>query len=193
MGFTTYTVKPGKANFRPLENPLPVFNPKGFEIVFKFLPGGWCSKDDYSFIDDNSKSVLDKDRDDLQKIKGITHFFSANNKRTAMFAFSFGDQPETYKLFAYTNDKKGNFKWSRPIIVESNEVVAGTCEFVDGKAVYNLATEGGLYLNESHDFKSFKIGREVGTYAGGANNSPGPFGGKAVKELSIDIDFNITK
>lgn len=180
----TYTVKAGNTNFRPLENPLPVRKPTGFEISFIFLPGGWCSKEDWEG---------DNDWKDWQKLKGITHFFSGNTRRTVMFAFRFGERPETYEICAYTNDKKGNAKWYGSLIVDTGEQVSGWLKLEGGKAIYHLATEGGSYFDESHSFKLFKLCREVGTYAGGANNSPGPYGGKAVKDMSIKIKFDITK
>lgn len=191
----TYTVKAGKTNFRPLENPFPVRNPKGFEISFMFLPGGWCSKEDYTYTDENGNEVFDKDWNDWQKLKGFTHFFSSNTKRTAILAFRFGEQPETYEVCAYINDKKGRplYDNDNTLIVEANEQASGTMQVINNVAVFNLATEGGGYYEEQHPFDLFKLCREVGTYAGGANNSPGPYGGQAAKDMSIRIDFKITK
>jgi hypothetical protein len=181
----TYSIHPGQTNFRPLENPLPRFKVKGFTFSAKFLPGGWCSKEEWEG---------DADWFDWQKLKGITKFGSANNKQTAFIAFRFGVKPETYEITAYTNDSKAGWVVSKDIIIiETGEVIAGSCDFKDNQAVYDIKSEGGEFLKESHTLKNFCIGREVGTFAGGANNSPGPFGGVAFKKMQIEIDFNILK
>lgn len=103
----TYTVKPGKTNFTPKESIWPKFNVSGFEVTGQFLPGGWTSKNDWSYQDAEGVTEVDGDRSDWQKLKGITHWLTRNNRRSLMFAFSFGDNSETYKVTAYTNDKKG--------------------------------------------------------------------------------------
>jgi hypothetical protein len=187
MTYTTYTIKPGQSNFRPFENPLPVRKPKGFKVSGYFLPGGWCSKEEWEGDDDWG---------DWQKLKGITHFFSVNSHRTIMIAFRFGVEPGTYELTAYTNDKSYAKGWhsSGSVIVSEGEVFSFEAIF-DGprKVHYKGSTEGGQYLDEVHTIRKFTLCREVGTFAGGDNNSPGPYGGKAVKEMSINLKFEIEK
>lgn len=183
---TRYTVKPGKKNFRPIENPLPVFGAKGFEVYATFDRGGWCSIEDWNG---------DLDWYDWQKLKGLTRFFSPNNKQSAMFAFRFDKEPEHYQVAAYTNDEDGRFVASNYVTIEAqHDSIAAKCVFdSEGYAHYTASTQGGEYINAKHRLKPFKLSRRIGTYAGGYDNAPGEFGGRAVKEMSIDITFEILK
>ena len=173
----TYQIKPGQKNFRPFENPLPRFGATGFELELIIEPGGWCSLDDWQG---------DRDYYDWQKVKGLTSYFSPNHCRTAMFAFRFGEQEETYQIAAYTNFP-GKTRTVGPVL----EVQAG--EKVFAQAVLNR--QEAIYYYGSHrvvhDFKRAWIMREVGTYAGGADNATGPFGGRAVKPLTLNLAFSI--
>ena len=181
---TTYTIKTGKKNFRPYESPLPIFKPKGFRVSGHILPGGWASKEEWQG---------DRDRDDWQKLKGITHFFSLNDHRSCMIAFNYGDEYETYNLTAYTNDKSYPKGWfaSGQIIVESKEHFEFENLFGENCMHYSGSSESGLVLDEIHQINTFRLGREVGTSPGGKNNSPGPYGGRAFKDMSMVLDFKI--
>ncbi|WP_367390167.1 hypothetical protein [Lewinella sp. LCG006] len=190
---TTYTIHAGQKNFRPYEPIWPIWKPGGFSISGKFLPGGWCSEEEWSYKDEQGNIVVDRDIDDWQKIGGITNFWSANSSQTAMFAFSFGKDYETYKITPYTNPKKGRFIAGKPILVESNESWKLDCDFEETQAIYQMASEGSKSPVQTHYFDPFWLGRRVGTFAAGKNNSPGPYGGRAIKKMSIDIEFKITK
>ena len=176
----TYSIKAGQTNFRPFEPIWPIWKPGGFEIAGRFLPGGWCSLEDW----DN-----DKDWYDWQKLGGITNFFSGNATQTAMFAFAFNEAVETYKITPYTNPKRGRWVAGQAMIVDANETFALSCTFNKNTVYYNMTSEGNKSPQQSHELKRFWLGRRVGTYAGGANNSPGPFGGKTAKDMSIELEF----
>lgn len=60
-------------------------------------------------------------------------------------------------------------------------------------ANYRFYIDGELVFDVTHDFKHMKHVREMGTFAGGANNSPGPFGGKAIKTMQIQMGFAILR
>lgn len=179
---TTFTIHPGQRNFQPHEFLRPFWKPSGFELAFRFHLGGWCSLDDWEG---------DKDWYDWQKLAGLTHFLSANNRRTAMYAFRFGEVPETYEVCPYINDKKGGFEWGNSIIVEADNPAQGFCDFKDGYAKFWAYQGQDQVLNYRHGFDRPKLMRRVGTYAGGANNSPGPHGGRALKTMRIDISFKV--
>ncbi len=174
----TYSVHTGQTNFRPLENPLPRFNAKGFELEFLFHKGGWCSREEWGG---------DQDYYDWQKLKGLTGFFSLNNRNSAMFAFRYGEQEESYQIAPYTNFK-GRWKVSQEIIILAGQPVTVQAVFGKDKVTYYYGP-----LRVEHDFKRRLVMREIGTYAGGANNAPGPHGGQAFKDMKIDIDFKVTK
>lgn len=189
----TYTIKPGQKNFRPYEPIWPIWKPGGFTISGKFLPGGWCSEEEWSYKDENGNIVVDRDIDDWQKLGGVTNFWSANSKQTAMFAFTFGKDEETYEVTPYTNPKKGRFVAGKPMLVESGEQWFLDNDILKNKAVYNMYSEGNKSEEQDAPLTSFWLGRQVGSYPGGENNSPGPYGGEAIKEMSIEMDFKAKK
>jgi hypothetical protein len=180
----TYKVKKGRSNFRPHENPLPVCGAKGWEVIFEFVPGGWSSLSEWEG---------DRDRYDWQKLKGLTSFFSANNSNSTLAVFRPGDAPGTWEVNAYTNYPGSD--WSvddKPLIIKDGEESKITCKYKDGKANYTLNT-GDVAKAVSHQYKAPKVSRRIGTYPGGANNSPGPYGGKAIKDQAILISFKILR
>ena len=176
---TKYTVKPGKTNFRPLEPWTPIHKAKGFEVEFTIRPGGWCSQEEWEG---------DNDWQDWWKLKGLTRCFSANNKQSALVGFRFGKDPGTYEVCGYLNDKDGGWKASPPVKIYAGKSNIITCVFEKGKAWYI-----GKGLNWSTPFDTPKLFRETGTYAGGADNGDGVYGGYATKEMNIDIEFKILK
>lgn len=180
----TYRIKAGQKNFRPLECPWPIIRPIGFEVRFRIMPGGWCSLEDWG---------NDRDWNDWQKIKGVTHFLSPNDRRTAMGVFSFGEEPETYRIGAYTNDKKGNHKHQRALVISSDQWCTLKCTFEPKLALFDFSSQQIKVPTIKLEFNDFKVGREVGTFAGGRNNSPGPYGGKAVKRMVMEADFKPLK
>ena len=184
---TRYVVKPGKTNFKPNEWILPKFGVKGFALEGKFIEGGWCSKEDYSYINDDGEKVVDRDISDWMKLRGLTYWLSRNNKQSIMFAFSYGEEPETYNVTAYTNDKKKGWFNSGLAIVKAGVTFQGGCEMKGDEAIYYFKIENKLVFEVTHPFTNMRTVRDIGTYAGGANNSAGPFGGKAVKRLEIEL------
>lgn len=186
MAFTTYTVQPGQTNFKPAEPIWPVFGVHGFKLKAKILPGGWCSREEWDG---------DGDWSDWWKLAGITYWLSRNNKRSAMIALRFGVEPETWDIAAYTNDKQHARGWaaSAPLIINSGELLQAECNLIGNCAQYGVIGEQSHSIHVGHGIKGFSTVRRIGTYAGGNNNSPGPFGGEATKPLSIEIDFQFLK
>jgi len=179
----TYTVKAGETNFRPLERLLPYWSPAGFSLIATIHPGAWASLEEFGG---------DQDRADWQKLKGLSSFFSGNNKETAYIAFNYDDEPGFYRAVGYTNFPGSAWVAGKPVRFKEGEPLYAQADFWRGRVRYQLSS---AYGNESyyHDFLKRKplLAREAGTYAGGANNSPGPHGGKAFKDMSIDVSFKV--
>lgn len=185
----TYTVKKGQSNFRPYEPIWPIFGARGFEVEFEFVPGGWSSPAEWT-VD----GVLDADRGDYQKLAGLTNFFSGNGSNTAFTGFFPGDEPETWVVGAYVNYPGSAFKFDQKntIVVRSGDTGAIVCAFSGGKARYKLIA-GSTVKETSFDFRKSRIMRQAGTFAGGSNNSPGPYGGVAIKDMAVRIGFKVTR
>ncbi len=180
---TTYTVKAGQTNFRPLESLMPHWDVAGFSVVSVIHPGAWASLADFGG---------DRDRDDWQKLKGLTSYFSANNKDTAYIVFAYDDEPGFYKAAGYTNFPGAKWTVGKPVRFKEGEPLYAQVDFWKNRVQYRISSAHG---NETyfHDFKTkgLIVSRECGTYAGGANNAEGPHGGKAFKDMSIDISFKV--
>lgn len=173
----TYQIKPGQKNFRPFENPLPRFGARGFELNFMIESGAWCSLEDWQG---------DRDYYDWQKLKGLTSYFSSNNRRTAMFAFRFGVEPETYQLVSYTNYPGKRRGTGQILTFKADELVFTQAVFAAEEAIFYYGPH-----RMAHDFRAGYVMREVGTYPGGANNADGPHGGRALKAMTIKAEFTI--
>lgn len=184
-----YTIKAGKQNFKPRE---PIFPrcAKGFEIKALLDKSCWWSSEDWQG---------DRDRQDWNKLAGITSAFSANNKRSAMIAWRPADVENTFLLTAYTNDRAGGFEAGMSgmsaIAVKAGERFRAQCyiaeELFRHEAEYKIfTTSGELWCNHRFDAPWLPLYRQVGTWMGGADNSPGPFGGAASKDMSIQIAFS---
>lgn len=183
-----YTIKAGKQNFKPRE---PIFPrcAKGFEIKALLDESCWWSSEDWQG---------DRDRQDWNKLAGITSAFSANNKRSAMIAWRPADAPNTFLLTAYTNDKKGGWQHGRTgleaITVHAGETFKAEVfineELLRYEADYRIITaRGEFWCNHKFDKPLFNFYRRIGTWIGGANNSPGDFGGEASQDMSLELDF----
>lgn len=186
-----YTIKAGRQNFKPREPLLPRCA-NGFSIKAILEPSCWWSKEDWG---------NDADRNDWNKLAGITSAFSANNKRSAMIAWRPADEEGVFLLTAYTNDKAGGFQAGmsgmRAIAVEAGKEFSAHCYIIEElfrhEAQYKIVTDAGeFWCNHKFDNPWLPVYRRVGTWIGGADNSPGPFGGAASKEMSLKLSFSWT-
>ena len=182
---TEYTIAPGQSNFRPLENPAPIFMPSGFRVAFKFDPSCWYSLEDWEG---------DIDWYDINKLKGLTYFFSANNRCSALIGWRPAKAENTFEVMPYTNDRKGRFQFSPGILVYAGEMVYAESYIGPNHVEYRLKYYG-VETSYKHDFNRpwLRVFREVGTSIGGANNSPGKYGGYATQDMKLWADFEVVR
>lgn len=183
---TTYTIRKGKKNYRPLEPPWPIWKPKGFHVRFRIHTGSWASEEEWG---------KDKDRNDWMKIAGLTSFLTPNDHRSCLAVMNYGKQPETWNVAPYTNFPGGHWHGeASSIIIPSMEWAEMTCDLEEeGKVKYFLQYKGKSVSVREDFVKRMLLARRIGTWAGGSNNSPGPHGGRAFKDGAIDIEFTLLK
>ena len=181
-----YTIRPGQTNWRPYENPLPRLWVKGFEVRFRFAPSCWWSQEDWQY---------DLDREDWNKLKGLTWYFSPNNKSSAMIAWRPAIEENIFEVTAYTNPERGRFQVTgTPVLIKAGEDGWARCQLGKREVDYTITTPMG-----ENDYKHFwtrpapGVWREVGTYQGGANNEPGPFGGATTQYMEMETQFRIIR
>jgi len=173
-----YTIKPGQWNFRPLEPIRPRFGAKGFYGSVVFHESAWFDWGD------------DKDEKDWNKLKGLTAYFGPNNRHSVIIGWRPTDEKNVFELTPYTNYPRSAATYEREgIKVRAGEEVFFECDINAFSADYVIKTDSGAILRATHNFWKRWIYREIGTSIGGANNSPGEFGGKATQEMKIEIDF----
>ena len=173
---TTYTIAPGQSNFRPLENPMPRCA-SGFQLEARFDESCWWPE-----TPENRD-----DRQDWNKLKGFTHFFGANNRRSVMIAWRPGKLKNVIEVTAYTNDKRGGWKVTgNPVEVYAGQVFSARCDLVGKKAHYVIQSFG-LTSAYTHDWDrpSILVFREVGTWIGGSGTAP--------QSMKLEVDFRILK
>lgn len=186
-----YTIRKGDTNFKPYDNFLPRIRPLGFVVEFKFDPSAWWSPESW----DN-----DADYNDELKLKGLTDFWSANDNHSAMVSWRpVADQPNTWRVSPYLNYPGTTRTIGEPLIVRGNDSGKFVVTFKEDGTVHYIGTvtsstgvTKGL-PRQVFPFQRTRVMREVGTWFGGANNSAGPYGGKAHKDMTVFIDFSITK
>ena len=189
----TYSIKKGRTAFRPMACQLPALIYSGFSFTATLDSSCWFSADDVGG---------DKDRADWLKLTGITSAFSLNNKRSALIAFRPTDVPDVFAITAYTNDSKGGWKIGGPgfkiATVKAGEEFSGRMRFEQylftNAVSYYIDTPSGTFT-ATHDFDTpwHCLYREITPWWGGANNSPGPYGGAAPKDATLQLDFRWDK
>ena len=183
---TRYEIRAGQQNFQPKESIWPQFSVDGFQLAVRFPAESWVGLGEWED---------DGDWYDWNKLKGVTDYFSPNNRNSALIAWRWGVAPNTFQLTAYTNQKDGSWTITgKPVTIYAGEVAY--CQAITNrKNVYYEIEYFGNTTEYNHKWKRpwLWVAREVGTWIGGENNSPGPYGGEAAKDMSIDIDFQLFK
>lgn len=185
----TYHIKQGQKHFRPCAPIWPVAHPGGFRFEAVLHRSLWFSAEEVGG---------DRDRGDWLKLTGITAAFGRNNYRSALIAYRPADVEGVFAVTAYTNDKHGKWETGAAGIeittVRAGEVFTGSVLFdmslFTDTVEYYIHTQLGTYTAK-HDFDTplHRRYRQVGGAHGGANNSPGPYGGRAVKDGSYELGF----
>src|SRR6056297_167372 len=189
----TYAVNKGKTVFKPRACLLPALVYTGFEFTAVLDKSCWFSAQD---VGD------DKDRADWLKLTGITAAFSLNNRRSALIAFRPTDVPNVFAVTAYTNDRKGGRQIGgtgfKIATVKAGEQFSGRVRFEQylftDAVEYYIDTPGGTFT-ATHDLQRpwHCLYREISPWWGGADNSPGSYGGAAPKDATLRLNFKWTK
>lgn len=195
MKLKKYKIKKGKKNFRPLEPWRPHWNVRGFKFEIIFDESCWWDLEkDYQG---------DKDYFDWHKLCGVTAAFGRNNYRTAYIAFKPAQgQENTMLLTGYTNDKKGDWEYGNEAIkaipVQCGVKAYGDAYFMTHSELghqmvsYEINVQGEneqLICKHDFDFPWHGFFRQTGTSFGGANNSPGPYGDRAIQDMKLYLGF----
>lgn len=133
----------------------------------------------------------DRDYEDANKLKGLTHAFSLNNHTTAMLAWRPAHKLHTMEVAAYTNDKNGDWMIGPWKTIACGDKGIASCKFDQGVAKYSIILPHHEVDFVTHPFPQCAMMREVGTSIGGADNSPGPYGGKATQAMKLYCDFRV--
>lgn len=178
----TVIVQKGKNNFRPEDSGLPfcVRPVERLSIVYRFHPS--CLYD----------IRPDRDWKDWNKLAGLSFHAFPKNKDNLIIAWR--SRPERQQIeLAFFANKDGDF------------TVGEGRLFVDplrtGQAVINRQSGRdwtimiGEEIAESYrtrkEFKGY--GSRITPWFGGANNSPGPYGGAAPQEMSLAYTMIVRK
>lgn len=136
---------------------------------------------------------LDRDYFDWNKGPGITRATNANNKTSVMIGWrSSGVIQDAWEVCVYFNNPDGSFNQSKPLVLEYPGVAELHLHWEKNKIKYSLVTNSNV-LNGGRVDGEYKMRRPrlgyrwVGTWIGGANNSPGPYGGKAHKRMEMAV------
>lgn len=179
-----YTIKAGDKNFRPLESWKPYFFPKSFTGSCTLTESCWWSIEDWK---------RDQDIKDWRKIKGLTSYFSPNNRHSSMIAWATDPQENVFRICAYTNYSGSSRQVSDFITVKAGEEFRFNASMSGNTVGYRIwrSGEAKAALMVYHDFKRPCVGREIGTWFGGANNAEGPYGDVATQDMNMFISFKI--
>lgn len=172
-----YTVQPGKQNFRPGESIFPRFAPKGFQVAVVFDSSAWYGPDEWEG---------DQDWSDWNKLYGLTNYLTPNNRQTAMLAWRPDERSYVIQVTAYTNDKAGGWKTGPVELVPVGKLFIGDVTWLSEIANYEYGETA-----VDHKLPRPRVARETGTWIGGANNAPGPYGGRAHKEMKILLETSV--
>jgi len=176
-----YVVEAGKQNFKPGESILPYFAPKGFEVLAVFDSSAWYGMDEWMNGDE-----VDGDWYDWNKLSGLTNYLTPNNKTTAMFAWRPDSTAYVIQVAAYTNDSRGGFTPGPVELVPCGNLFVGQVNWTSSVARYTYGEQ-----TIDHEIRRPWIVRHAGTWIGGANNAPGPWGGKVHKEMKLSVEMRV--
>ena len=105
-----YRVDQGTHDFKPNDAPTPYFGADIYTASFSFDPSCWWSIEDEDYSGG-------QDIHDWNKIGGMTNFFNANSKHSALLAWRPGKAANTIEVTAYINPKRGRFVTGPVVLV----------------------------------------------------------------------------
>ena len=194
MDYKEYNISPGQSNFRP-QDPIGLTRKRNFRFKVAFHHSCYFSLQDYED---------DQDWYDVNKLALATLAYTPNNHNAYGLGFMPADEAGKILVTPYTNYPGTDFTTER-----KESVSVGTAETLmeaihaglvvegavkrDRRNVYYELSLNGQALKVDHPFKLkwFMpwIARRAGTSMGGANNSPGRFGGQAHKDMKLWLGF----
>ncbi len=182
-GWVEFQVEEGRQNFTPSESILPFrIQEDSLRIRMLFDPSAYWSLDDWEG---------DRDYFDWNKGIGFTAALSANNKNAVFVGWRPSTQkPFTIEVVAYVNDQNRSWNISEILYVRPIDTI--TLEVGLEKDSVNYTLSGGVrVIKGTLPWRRpwYRYYRRSGTWIGGANNSPGQYGGEATQRIIISGDF----
>lgn len=173
---TTYEIKAGKQDFRPVSSWKPYWVSQGF--------------DGYAILDPSCWYDWEGDRDvkDWNKLVGITKAWTANNNHSAMIAWRPASERFVFEVCGYTNYPGVGWKAGPPV-----KILAGERFYFEGRIWKNAAKYQIENERVEHPFSRhwLPVYREITPWIGGKNNEPGQYGGKASQAMSLQLQYRI--
>lgn len=166
----------------------------------------------------------DKDQEDINKLVGVTEFWSKNNVNSVMIGWNpcllpeekilekyphcknLSDTPilntKYFNIYYYTNDKDGNHQTTLLGVIADwriNEIEITMSRVNRSDVLSNVSYIQSRFTNNKYDpikwvkFQPiyYPLGnmlREIFIWFGGANNSPGQYGGVAPHDMLIKVN-----
>lgn len=194
-----YTIKKGNQSWRPR----PIL-PK---LLFGFDCLTWTvTPDKYMEFDyiDPATGDLDNDWNDWKKIGGISLVNWKNpqnvvvkNRDAIMLAWRWNPTISVHEFAVYVNEKGGRVVYEEPHQVL--RTIAGTSVSMEvtknDKSSYNarlyVTSKGPDSVNRKiiETRQEFCIYSLINPWYGGANNAPGRWGGRAPKDMEMELEF----
>lgn len=194
QAFKYLTVKEGDHNFKPIEPILPFgANVHFFKMDMHLYPSAYWSTDDWTYRAPDGSAQLDRDYFDWNKGPGITRATNANNKTSVMIGWRpLGVVRNAWEVCVYFNNPDGSFNQSRPLILVHPGVVELHLHWEKNKIKYSLVSNSDRLnagrVDGEYSMRRPRLGyRWTGTWMGGDNNSPGPFGGPAFQDMQMAV------
>lgn len=169
-----YTIKAGQKDWSPMEIPWPYFPKRGSQWMFdiEFTESCW-----YDWRPD-------MDQHDINKIGGVTNMFSLNNVDSALLGWRPSLMARNlFEIFPYFN-VGSSIVVGDPTIVGAGAITRAVITYL-GRKEFSIQIED--MEPENHKLERFWVGRRVGMNMGGANNSPGPYGGVASQDMEMYV------
>jgi hypothetical protein len=191
-----YTFTAGKHNAKPIDPVWPRVWPKGFRGSFILDKSCYFSYENW-----------EKDTDWFDwnfKIAGMSAYFSANNKRSAIITARPAFEQDMFLVTAYTNDKKGGFKTGTDtqklgvLGFAAGEKVEYECKLTAGNLLtthllYTLRTGNQeIYISHQFDVPWHGVYRQIGSWFGGADSNRNGIGGVPTKDMKYQAEFQWT-
>jgi hypothetical protein len=171
--------------------------PRKFKILLFFKKITWTTEPNTSMIFDYQG---DKDWMDWKKIGGISLVNFSNlfnifikNRDSIMLAWRYNNEIDLFEYAIYVNNNSKNIAYDKPdqLLKTKSSNVNLTIEKENGIFKCYLY-ENGENVNSINIKPRFNplFFSLINPWYGGANNSEGPYGGKAPKDMECRIDLH---